>query len=272
MQAKQLDRVYAESWLGDEDPHLDAPAVFECGRIVIGAYGGNTRAGANKNEDAAFVLTDAAGDWEFAMIADAHYSAESARMLVELMDREAPAVRDILSDQPLQAMFRQLEDHFVELFTSPEVLSRALNLEGEASCLLCARCDRFLWWMSVGDCQIYLLHPELSRLGQYALNQRSFFEWIGFRNTFTRAVPCYASGVRELLPGRSVICLATDGLFEGDAEPLTTDESIYRAYMKTGSVDTSDPLQETNGLLERVHQLQGRDSATIIVWRHNLEN
>ena len=31
---------------------------------------------------------------------------------------------------------------------------------------------------------MYVFHDELHKLGQYALNQRHFYEWIGNVNTF----------------------------------------------------------------------------------------
>ena len=45
-------------WVGSEDAFLDAPALAECGSIIIGRYGGRTDAGARKNEDGALV-------WEY---------------------------------------------------------------------------------------------------------------------------------------------------------------------------------------------------------------
>jgi hypothetical protein len=256
----------AFSWLGDTEPHLDSPAVVTSGNAVIGMYGGRTEVGANKNEDAAFFMSDPDGEWEFAMIADAHYSAESAAMLLELVNDEASYVREIMDKQPLEQLFPTLENRFVDVFSSPEALSRALDMEGEASCIICARSDRFLWWMSIGDCQVFLFHRELAKRGQFALNQRNAFEWIGYRNTFTNVVPCYSSGVRGLLSGRSVICLATDGVFEGDEAPLIPAHHLYQAYMAVDETIDSGLESRTCAVLNRVHQLKGRDSATLIAW------
>ena len=258
----------AHDWLGAREPYLDDPMVIDCGPFALGFYGGNTRSGANKNEDAAYVLADSAGHWEFAMVVDAHFSAESADLLIDLVTQEADSVRQRRDDAPFERMFRQLEDHIVSVFSSPEAMSRAMEVEGEASCLLCARNDRFLWWMNVGDCQAYLFYPEFAARGQFALNQRSYFEWIGFRNAFANAVPCYASGVRELLPGQNVICLATDGVFEGDREPLVPAPQLYQAYMADFEPSARTLAARTSIVLNRIHQLQGRDSATIIVWSY----
>ena len=48
-------KVHKHRWLGSQLPHLDRPAIVVCGNVVIGCYGGNTSAGAHKNEDAALV-------------------------------------------------------------------------------------------------------------------------------------------------------------------------------------------------------------------------
>ncbi len=254
------------SWLGGTEPYLDQPHIVECGRLVLGAYGGNTGSGANKNEDAALVFADPDGEWEFAMIVDAHYSSESARLLLDLVTGQRDAIRQILDDAPFERLFRELEDHIVSVFSSPAALSRAIEVEGEASCLICVRCNRFVWWMNVGDCLAFLFHREFAARNQYALNQRSYFEWIGYRNTFANAVPCYASGVRELFVGRSALCLATDGVFEGDRKPLVSPRELYQAYMLTAARGVSTLATRTRLVLDRIHHLKGRDSATIIVW------
>jgi serine/threonine protein phosphatase PrpC len=253
-------------WLGDLEPQLDDPVVLECGHLVVGVYGGNTRAGARKNEDAAFVMTDLEGQWEFAVLLDAHYSSGSARLVLEMINREASEVREKLESQPVSSVFRLIEDHLVSQFSSPEFLERASDVYGEASCLICARKEHFLWWMSVGDCLAYLLHPHLSTRGQFTLNQRSFFEWVGYRNTFSLPVPCYSSGVRELREGRSVICLASDGVFEGDDRPLISDEALYRTYVSDSGKSPAHVRDQTRSLLSQVHKKKGRDSATIIAW------
>ena len=43
--------------------------------------------------------------------------------------------------------------------------------------------------VSIGDCILYLNHPELSVLNEYQQNHRSFYEWIGKVNTFELEVP-----------------------------------------------------------------------------------
>ena len=58
--------VESFDWLGATCAHLDAPHIDRRGPVVIGVYGGNTTAGATKNEDAARVWRSSRGEWEFA--------------------------------------------------------------------------------------------------------------------------------------------------------------------------------------------------------------
>jgi hypothetical protein len=253
-------------WLGEDEPHLDSPHAFVTDRIVLGVYGGNTRSGANKNEDAALVITDADGQWEFSVIVDAHFSAESARLVIDVVEAELPTITRLLDESSLASTFREIEQHLVDRFTSLDVRFRAQQVQGEASCLICARKGWFVWWMSIGDCVAYVLHPRLASLGQYALNQRTFFEWVGSRNTFELPVPSYASGVRALQEGMNVICLVTDGVFEADDNPSARDTRIYRTLTAPGSEAVTGLQGQVQELLNHVHQAQGRDSGTVIAW------
>jgi serine/threonine protein phosphatase PrpC len=124
---------------------------------------------------------------------------------------------------------------------------------------------QFLWWLSIGDCVAYLFHPELARLGQFALNQRQYFEWIGRVNTFELPVPCYTTGVRELRGGRNVLLLATDGLLECGTRPFEEPRTLYRTFFaQPGAIP--DLAARVAALLGRVHRERGRDSATVIAW------
>lgn len=254
-------------WLGAEALHLDAPAVSLCGRIAIGCYGGAIRSGADRNEDAALVWCARDGAWEFAALVDAHYSAESAALLVEALGAERDAVAAILSG-PLAAFGSALQAHLVALFASPAFRARCNAVTGEASIVLCARRDRYLWWLSVGDVVLYAFHPELARLGQFALTQRNFFEWVGERNTFDLSVPCYSTGVRELVAGATTILLATDGLFEYARSPFADPARLYRQFTAGAAGAIPDRVREALGA---VHRGGGRDSATVITWRCDVE-
>ncbi len=250
-------------WLGRDEPHLDAPAITPCGHVVIACYGGCTAAGATRNEDGALVWCAADRSWEFAVLLDAHGAAESAGLILAAIEGEADAITTSLT-APVETAFALLHQHLLALFQSPAFREQCEQVRGETACLICARKDRFLWWLSVGDCLVYLFHPELARLGQYALNQRSFFEWIGRANSFALPVPCYATGVRELRGGLNRILMTTDGLLECGARPLEGPRRLYELFA---------PEHHGSGIeagvraaLARVHQEQGRDSATVIAW------
>lgn len=256
--------IHAFRWLGKDEPFLDEPVVSVCQRVMIGRYGGNTKATAHKNEDAALVWCADADEtqpsWEFVALLDAHYSSESAELITEAIEAEQVAIFSCLA-QPLAKAFTSLHDHLRGLFLTLEFREACQEVNGEASILFCARKANFLWWMNVGDVLIYLLHPELARLGQFALNQRSFFEWVGERNTFDLAVPCYATGVRELMYGLNRIVLTTDGLLEFGDRPFENPVFLYQAFRLGTQLE-----QNVMEALQQVHNGQGQDSATIIAW------
>ena len=177
-------------WIGSDEPHLDDPFVFSQGRVHIGVYGGNTNAGADKNEDGAVAWSDDNGEWEFSMIIDGHNSSESVRLLMDEIGTHQSEIEAILC-QPVSQVFKHLQQYVVDLLASLQTTS----VRGESSCLVVARKDCYLWWMNVGDCVLYLFHPDYAKFDQYAVNQRSFFEWIGEVNSFSEPVPCYTTGM-----------------------------------------------------------------------------
>jgi hypothetical protein len=230
---------------------------------VIGCYGGRTAAGATRNEDGALVWCAGDGSWEFALLLDAHGSAGSAALVLTTIEAEAEAITASLS-QPAETAFASLHQHLLALFQSPAFREQCRRVQGETACLICARKAQFLGWLSIGDCVVYLFHPELARLGQFALNQRSFFEWIGHANSFDLPVPCYASGVRELRRGQNRIVMTTDGLLEFGTRPFEDPRELHQFF----APEHEDAAVEAGvrGALARVHQERGRDSATVIAW------
>lgn len=104
---------------------------------------------------------------------------------------------------------------------------------------------------------MYLFHPELQAFGQYQLNQRQFYEWIGQVNTFEQSVPCYSAGTRELRQGVNRLFLTTDGLVECPGGIYEEPQKIYEA--KPGR----DGVEE---LLKTIRECGVRDSTTIISW------
>ena len=248
-------------WVGSEDAFLDAPELAECGSIIIGRYGGRTDAGARKNEDGALVWCDPAGAWEFAVLLDAHFSAESAELILATLEAERARLLAALA-LPVDLAFRALHEALVAIFSDTVFRARCREVYGEASCLIAARKGTYLWWFSVGDCLAYLLQARPSGLGQYLLNQRVYFTWIGQHNTFDEPAPCYASGTQRLFRGESLIALATDGVFE--SIPAFYDRPEQLLYLLASEEQLTDGVGRA---LDAVHDARGADSATLIAWK-----
>src|SRR5439155_441804 len=155
---------------GSVSSYLDTPFVTGSGRVVVGCYGGHTGTGADKNEDGALAWCDDEEGWEFAALMDAHGSAESAALVLSAIQAEEQAITQRLS-KSVEEAFADLQCHLISLFRSDQFRSRCREIRGETACLICARKAQFLWWLSIGDCVVYLFHAELAALGQFALNQ-----------------------------------------------------------------------------------------------------
>lgn len=248
-------------WLGSEDPSIGQVKLDSRRNMVVGRYGGHPEAGAYKNEDGAIVASES--EWEFAMILDGHNSAESVQLVMKTMEKHWPQLEPILN-KPLSTVFRVLETSFLNIFQSQAFLEECKVVQGETACLICVRKENYLWWFSVGDCQVYLLHEELHRLGQYALNQRQFFEWIGQVNTFSQPVSCYSSGARELRRGQNRIVMLTDGVLECGDRFFENPINLYNACFEEKEI-----TNVVTKILQHVHAQLGRDSATIICWDYN---
>lgn len=258
-----VDGVASFQWLGATRPYLDSPVSVSNGQVVIGTYGGATAADASKNEDGAVVWRSVDGGWEFAALLDAHDSSQSSALVLETLVANQVALCDALA-APVESAFNVLHLRLLTIFQSPAFRDRCHHIQGETACLICVRKEQFVWWLSIGDCSLYLLHPELARLGQYALNQRNFYEWVGAVNTFDLAVPCYSSGVRELRAGRSVIVMTTDGLLEYPDSPFPNPQTFYVSFTAPDqSLDAAVGMA-----LQHVHTAHGRDSATLIAWAY----
>lgn len=249
-------------WTGDDPPYIDAPTVRRCGDLVIGCYGGGSAAGAFKNEDAAFVLARADRDWCFAALLDGHYSLESdALILRTLAEREARLIEAM--SLPAGTAVEAVRSLLVEAFSSREFRQACRGVTGEASALFCAQRGRFVFWLSVGDCLAFAFHPELAGLGQFAMNQRHFYEWLGKSNVFDLEAPAFSSGVQELRTGLNTIVMITDGLYEYAGSPFEDPAAIYRALGPAQPDLESAVLQA----MQAVHKGSGRDSATVIAWQ-----
>lgn len=257
----RLDGVHALSWLGSAQPHLDQVQVTACGAMLLGCYGGHKGAGAFKNEDAAVLLAAEDGSWELAAVVDAHFSSQSAALIVGALEEEAPALARALGQKP-DAALRGVEARVLGMLRSETFRARCRSAVGEASALFAARKGGFLWWLAVGDCALYLLDPERARMGEFALTQRRFGEWIGARNTFDLPVPCYSTGVRELPPAECRILLVTDGLLEFGERPFEDPTYLYTVFAALAR----DAESGVRAALEQVHRGRGLDSATVVAW------
>ncbi|WP_096274512.1 protein phosphatase 2C domain-containing protein [Paucisalibacillus globulus] len=247
------------SWVGSQEHCVDTISIQNVNHISIGRFGGNSSAGQYKNEDGCLVWADQEQNWEFAIILDAHHSAESAELVITQFLAYKSTIHNLLSKPYNQALL-EMEQTVLQLFQEEDFLSKCREVKGETACLLVLRIDKYIWWLSIGDCISYIFHPELSQLGQYQLNQRQFFEWVGQVNTFEQVVPCYSSGVRELRKGLNRILLTTDGLVECPNEPFFSPNDIYHVMMN----HELNPGVKT--LLQTIQENNVRDSTTIIAW------
>ncbi|MCR8845888.1 protein phosphatase 2C domain-containing protein [Paenibacillus sp. SC116] len=251
------------SWLGKHHLYLDEVHVTSVGHVTIGCYGGHTGAGSCKNEDGAFVLVEPQRQWVFTMVLDAHNSAESAEWLLEAVEQRKDQLLSLLNSE---YAFTRLEPFFVDLFQSEASLDAYSKMNGETACILIYQRGSYVWWLSVGDCAAYVLHPEMKRLGQYALNQRQFFEWVGHVNSFSLPVPCYTVGRRQLRKGRNEIVVLTDGVLDAADHYFANPNHIYEAFYQERPASVG-----VNEVLQYVYRVAGKDSATVVCWSYHSE-
>ncbi|WP_416143710.1 protein phosphatase 2C domain-containing protein [Planococcus koreensis] len=244
-------------WVGSDSNFVDRLDVQDMDGLVLGRFGGNSSAGQYKNEDGCLIWKDSAEDWEFVLLLDAHNTAESAKAVLEQVEAHEQEVKRLLSQPISRYFFRNLESLVLEMFQQEAFLQTCRSVQGETACLIVARKGKYVWWFSVGDCLVYLFHPELKAFGQYQLNQRQFYEWIGEVNTFEQPVPCYSAGTRELREGANRLFLTTDGLVECPGGIYAEPASIYA--VNSGR----DGIEE---MLKKIQEHGVRDSTTIISW------
>ena len=255
------DRSKDFSWVGSQENFVDQPNTVQHGKIVIGRYGGNSNAGQYKNEDGCLLWFNEQQDWEFAILLDAHNTAESAELIIDQFKNNETEIKHMLSLPTNHQTFKRLEEEILNIFQSEDFLSACRNVTGETSCLIVVRKDKYLWWFSVGDVVLYLFHQELAALGQYQLNQRQFYEWIGQVNTFDQDVPCYSVGIRELRKGKNRLFLTTDGLIECPGEAYADPVNIYHSFS-----DSEDDIS-IQAMLRNIQNHNVRDSTTILTWK-----
>lgn len=251
------------SWIGSQTNFVDQINILTMSQIEIGRFGGNSAAGQYKNEDGCLIWVDEKGNFEFVAILDAHNSAESAELVINQLLKRKTELHELLT-LSYEKTLKQFDKTLLSIFQGEEFLSDCRKVKGETACLIVLRKDKYVRWFSIGDCLSYLFHSELAHLGQYQINQRQFYEWVGQVNTFEQAVPCYSSGIRELRQGRNRIFLTTDGLVECPNVFFSNPKEIYDV-MKEHQIH--DGIWE---LLQTIKENNVRDSTTIISWDVNI--
>jgi hypothetical protein len=248
------------SWVGSQKNYVDLTDIQQIYKLIIGRFGGNSLAGQYKNEDGCLVWLNEEHDWEFVLLLDAHNSADSAELIIKTFSKEEKKIVGILNS-PLPEAFIQMEDCVLQLFQDPLFLKKCREVQGETACLMVVRKENYVWWFSVGDCIFHIFHPELAKLGQYFINQRNFYEWIGQVNTFEQDVPCYSTGRRELRKGMNHLFLTTDGLTECPNGKFHEPMEIMKEFKNT--IPHQDSVEN---LIKDIEQKGVRDSTTIISW------
>jgi serine/threonine protein phosphatase PrpC len=247
-------------WVGSQKHFVDELNVLEFkSNMVLGRFGGNSTAGQYKNEDGCLIWANPEEDWEFVMLLDAHNTAQSAELVISTIRDNKENIINLLKLGTSKA-FNEIIHFLLSLFSSSKFREDCQKIKGETACLVVIRKEKYLFWLSIGDCALYLNHPELSALGEYQQNHRSFYEWIGQESSFNHSVPCFSTGIKEMRKGKTQIFLTTDGLIECPNTNLSSPDEIFNMVkgftIKEGLIV----------LLNEVKKNNVRDSTTIISW------
>jgi serine/threonine protein phosphatase PrpC len=252
------------SWVGSQKHFVDELDVSLVDKVVVGRFGGNSSAGQYKNEDGCLVWSNESENWEFTMILDGHKTAQSVELVVDRFNQEKYRIQDVLR-LPAGEALKQMDSLILDIFQNPDFMEACRKTTGETACLIVVRKEKYLWWFSIGDCILHLFHPELIKLGERQLVQRSFYEWVGEVNTFALPVPCYSTGKKELRQGLNQIFMTTDGLTECPDVTFADAEEVH-------AVLVGNKIEEgIRKLLEEVKENHVRDSTTIIAWSVHIE-
>jgi hypothetical protein len=241
-------------WTGNQEAWLNQSDTKEIGRVVLGRLGGMTQAGQTKNEDGFLLFSGR--DWEFILLMDAHNSAASAELVASAF---LAAEVDLRAASDAENAFHQIPNLVTEQLSNPNFLEACKQVQGETACLFIFRKGSYLWWLSVGDCQLYIFHEQLAQMGEFEQNTRHFYEWIGERNSWALPVPSYTTGTRQLRRGMNRIFLTTDGLLE------CRELSINGQVLWEKSLDKSD-MKLAEELLLNLEKHEVRDSCTFACW------
>ncbi|WP_442598845.1 protein phosphatase 2C domain-containing protein [Neobacillus sp. D3-1R] len=254
-----MNKIKEYYWVGSQENYVDELDIHPIGQIVLGRFGGNSAQGQYKNEDGCLIWVNEEQDWEFVILLDAHHTAESAELVIHTFQNHKKEIQNCL-DLPINEAFNRLNEQLLATFQSESFKEACQKVQGETACLCVARKGKFLWWLSIGDCILYLFHPELSALNEYQQNQRSFYQWVGQVNTFDLPVPCYSTGRKELRKGKNQLFLTTDGLTECPNTFFTDPKEIHKPFANFSNEES------VKMLLEEIRDKNVRDSTTILSW------
>lgn len=246
-------------WVGSQENFVDEINILKISHMVLGRFGGNSSAGQYKNEDGCIVWVNDDLKYEFVVLLDAHQTAESAELVVSTIQSLKEEVKSMLTFSPRKT-FDCLYKLLLCTFEGENFKEACKKVQGETAFLCVVRKDKFLWWFSVGDCILYLNHPELSELNEYQQNHRSFYEWIGNVNTFELEAPCFSTGIKELREGMNHIFLTTDGLVECPNVDFANPNKIFYPFEKFTNEES------VWNLLKEIQVNNVRDSTTILSW------
>ncbi|TYR73972.1 protein phosphatase 2C domain-containing protein [Rossellomorea vietnamensis] len=247
-------------WVGSDKHFVDQIHLKEIGGVIAGHFGGNSTSGQTKNEDGCLVWVDKKKGWEFALLLDAHSTAQSAELVIKEIHSQKEIISKIMTLE-IADCFEKMNELILSIFNEKAFKEACKTIQGETACLFAIRKDNYLYWFSVGDCLLHLYNPDLAKMGEYQQNHRSFYEWVGRNSTFNKAVPTYSSGIKELRAGVNHILLTTDGLTECPGTNFDQPHEIFSVFEGTTN---QEGVQK---LLESIRDNNVRDSTTILSWR-----
>ncbi|MGD7022377.1 protein phosphatase 2C domain-containing protein [Rossellomorea vietnamensis] len=247
-------------WVGSDKHFVDQNHLKEIGGVIAGHFGGNSTSGQTKNEDGCLVWVDKKKGWEFALLLDAHSTAQSAELVIKEIHSQKEIISKIMALE-IADCFEKMNELILSIFNGKAFKEACKTIQGETACLFAIRKDNYLYWFSVGDCLLHLYNPDLAKMGEYQQNHRSFYEWVGRNSTFNKAVPTYSSGIKELRAGVNHILLTTDGLTECPGTNFDQPQEIFSVFEGTTNQDG------VQNLLQSIRDNNVRDSTTILSWR-----
>jgi serine/threonine protein phosphatase PrpC len=243
-------------WHGKDNMFFNEIHVESNEGIVIGNYGGYKNQ--PMNEDGYYIIKGS--NHTFAMLLDAHTTMSSATMMIDFMSQIEEELEEVLS-KPVGAAFAACEQLVLGHLQSNAFTQLSQSIVGETAVLFVLQIDNYLWWLSVGDNSLYVFHPEFAELGQYRLNQRVFYQWVGQKNAMNLQVPCYQRGTLELRKGLNTILLLTDGVLEAGSRQFESSNLLMKVLLSEG-------LEKgCKSILNTIKAEKGSDNATLITWQ-----